>query len=250
MNKNRELVHLEHFRQVCPVFPQGEIEQAESPDFLVRRDSGLLGIEHTEIFQPGLPHGASLQAQDSLAQRAVCRARELWKQAIGRPLFVQILFNPRVNITKRRVDAVARAIARVVEETSIEPGEHMTLKRNPITRVSFPREVVFIFIRRPLADRDQEDRWCCSSSGFVPSLSPQDIQNVLDKKESKLRNYLLKCPEVWLLIVADALRVPKTVDLSEPALLHCYTTRFDRVFFFWNAVRRFVELNASANAIS
>lgn len=250
MKKARELAHLEHFRQICPVFPKGEIEKTESPDFLVRGGSRLLGIEHTEIFQPGRPHGGSLQAQDSLAQKAVARARELWMEAVGRPLLVQILFHPRVKIAKENIDAIAEAIARAVEKTTIEPGEVVMLKRTGVTQVFLPREVVHIAIRRPLIDKKEEDLWRCSSSGWIPELPPQEIQDVIDKKGRKLANYTLNCSEVWLLIVADAARLPATVDLSESALLHVYTTRFDRVFFFSNADRRYAELNIGVGIIS
>jgi hypothetical protein len=150
-----------------------------------------------------------------------------------------------VEIAKQRVDTIAEAIAGAVGEADIEPGGLITLKRTPVTRDSFPQEVVFIHVRRPLIDKDEENKWCCSSAGFIPNLTPQHIQNVIDKKEGKLDSYTLKCSEVWLLIVADALRVPATVDLTESALRYCYATQFDRVFFFWNADRRFIELGVS-----
>jgi hypothetical protein len=57
MDKERELKHLLRFKEVCPLFPDGEIECTEKPDFIVHASNRLLGIEHTEIFQPGPSDG-------------------------------------------------------------------------------------------------------------------------------------------------------------------------------------------------
>jgi hypothetical protein len=84
--------------------------------------------------------------------------------------------------------------------------------------------------------------WRCSSAGFIPQITPIQLQEKIDKKDQKLDNYKFKCSKRWLLIVADDLRVPSTVDITVLASTHRYITRFDRVFFFWNSTRRYIEL--------
>jgi hypothetical protein len=101
MQKNRELTHLENFKEICSFFPDGEIEKTEKPDFLVYAGEKIIGVEHTEIFQPGPSDGTSLQAQDNLGQRVVSKANQLYLQHNGRPLLVQVLFNHKVMIEKR-----------------------------------------------------------------------------------------------------------------------------------------------------
>ena len=83
MNNTRESIHIENFRNICPNFPAGRIEKTESPDFIIHASGGLIGIEYTQIFQPGPPHSGSLQAQDNLAQRIMKRAKEMWLQTDG-----------------------------------------------------------------------------------------------------------------------------------------------------------------------
>ena len=240
MKKGRELVHLQRFKEVCPFFPEGEIEATEKPDFIVHTRDRLVGIEHTEVFQPGPSHGGSLQAQDSLMQRIVGQARDLYMQAGGQSLHVQILFNPGVEIRKQDTAAIAETVAQLVEQASVEPGDYAELKPSLETYASFPREVAFIRIYCHPGGR--KHHWYCPSIGFIPAITQEDIQGTIEGKERKLDSYTTKCSEVWLLIVANEFRVPSTVDLTQPAMEHCYQTQFDRVFFFWNFDRRFIEL--------
>lgn len=246
MNNNRESVHFERFRKLCPTFPVGRIEKTERPDFLVHTDDQLIGIEHTEVFQPGPSHSGSLQAQDNLVARIIKRSEELWEETNGPSLLVQVFFDPHIKIAKQNVDRIAQSVIDTIKQVSIDPGEVTVLKRTSFTYTHFPQEVVHISIYRSKLGRAGENKWECSSVGWIPSLSPQDVQIIIDKKECKLDHYLLKCSEVWLLMVADALRVPSSVDLCETALLHRYNTRFDRLFFLWYADQKLVELHTSA----
>jgi hypothetical protein len=113
MKKPREHRHLSHFKEVCPFFPQGELEESESPDFIVHSGTRVVGIEHTEVFQPGPSHGESLQAQDSLAQRIVERAKQFYVRDYSRPLHVQVLFNPRA-IASKLPAVISALILRVI----------------------------------------------------------------------------------------------------------------------------------------
>jgi hypothetical protein len=240
MEKTRELLHLLHFKEACPFFPEGEIEKTEMPDFIVHAQGRTLGIEHTEAFQPGPPHGESFQAQDSLAQRVVDEAEYRYRQRHSQPLLVQILFKPRAGMSKQRIPTVAEMLVRLIEATHVESGTPVTLRRTQETLGCFPREVALIHLYSHPGGR--QNLWRCSSAGFIPQLVPEDLQAIVDRKERKRQNYAAKCPEVWLLIAADDVRIPSTVDLKESALDHRYDTGFDRVFFFWNSRRTFVEL--------
>ncbi|MCX5847743.1 MAG: hypothetical protein NTW12_15540 [Deltaproteobacteria bacterium] len=246
MKKTRELIHLEHFKEVCLFFPEGEIEKTEKPDFIVHASHKHLGIEHTEMFQPGDPHGQSMQAQDSLAQRVVDKANQLYLQNHSQPLLVQILFKTRGKMGKQDVQRIAKMVVHIIEETTIESGSPMTLQRTRQNSEHFPKEIAMIHVY--YHPNGKENRWVCSSIGFVPQLTPEQLQEKIDKKEQKLDSYSSKCCELWLLIVADDLRIPSSVDLTVLASTHHYSTRFDRVFFYWNASRKYVELQlANAN---
>lgn len=241
MEKKRELIHLEHFKEICSFFPDGEIEKTEKPDFIVHTPHKKLGIEHTEIFQPGIPNGESLQAQDSLAQRVVDKANKLYLQNHSQPLWVQILFNPRVKIIKQDVHRIAEMVFQLIEVAPIESGGYIMLKRDRGNSEYFPQEIAMIHMH----PNKRDNMWRCSSIGIIPEITQEQLQEKIDKKEQKLDSYTQNCSEIWLLIVADDLRVPSSVDLTQSALTYQYKTRFDRAFFFWNSSRRYIELQLS-----
>ncbi len=246
MNKAGELAHLKHFKQVFPGFPPGRIETHESPDFLIDGACRTIGVEHTEVYHPVPPDGYSPQAQDHWAQKIVSRTSELWKKAAGFPLLVQVSFHPRSHLSRKNVEALAQEIVSVIGETKIQPGKSLTLKRVSRQQITLPTEVSRLYLQRPTRATKQGDRWCCSSAGFVPELTEQHIQAKIDGKEKKLEKYRGRCSEIWLLMVADNLRFPNSVELTESALNNRYTTQFDRVFFFWDSDRRWRELCVSA----
>ena len=247
MNKAGELAHLEHFKRVFAGFPPGRIAEFESPDFLIHGEGRTLGIEHTEVFHPVPPDGASPQAQESWAEKTVSRASKLWKKAAGFPLLVQVRFHPRAELSAQNVDTVAQEIVSAIGETKIQPGDTLILKRVSRSQITLPTEVSRVYLWRPATASKQGDRWCCSSAGFVPELTEQDIQGKIDKKEKKLEKYRTRCSEVWLLMVADNLRFPNSVELTASALSNRYATRFYRVFFFWDSDLRWRELWISAS---
>jgi hypothetical protein len=206
--KNREFNHLINFKEVCPFFPDGLIEITEKPDFIVHTHDNLLGIEHTEIFQPGPTDGTSLQAQDSLGQRVVSKAKRLYLKQYSQPLFVQICFNNKAMISKKSVDRLAKAVVHLLEITHIEPGEAITLRRTIENSKDFPNEIIMLHI---YAQHGKENRWVSSSAGWIPEVTPEYIQEKIDQKEKKLDYYKSKCAITWLLVVADNARIPSSV---------------------------------------
>jgi hypothetical protein len=239
MEKTRERAHVDHFKEICTFFPEGDIKSGEAPDFTVPTEGGLLGIEHTEIFQPDTSTKENyLQAQDSLARKVVAKAKSLYLQSHTRPLLVQVLFNSNVTITKHEVGGLAQALVSLIDGASIDPGSTIVLKRTRGNRELFPHEIATVSIRSNVKD----SRWEASSLGYPSTINEQQLQQKIDLKEAKLDRYVRKCSQLWLLIVADNVRIPSTVYLTPEASVHRYSSKFNRIFFFSNSSRSFVEL--------
>lgn len=236
MRRERERAHLLHFRKVCSFFPKGKIEVTERPDFVVHTSKGLLGIEHTEMFQPGPPHGGSIQAQESLRQRVLDRAKDLYAQSGAPPLRVDVLFHPGFEIQKQSVDNLSRSLVNLVSRTPPVAEGSVTLKPSWETWEIFPREIAYVQILYGCKDSG----WYPLSVGFIPPIGPDDIQERIRAKEPV--SYKARCFETWLLIVEDGFRISSTVEVTKSAMEYCYTTEFDRVFYFWNFDGRFSEL--------
>jgi len=240
MQKEREWAHLLRFKESCPFFPVGKIEATERPDFIVHTSNGLLGIEHTEIFQPGPPHGGSIQAQERLREYIVSRAENLYSENERGPVRVDVLFNPGIEIQKEDTIDIAEALASFVEESLPRSGQTAWLNPTLEGRQAFPPEVALIHIHR---DQSYEaSSWYAKSIGFPPVISSKDIEEKIGAKESKLDDYRTRCSAVWLLLVAAEYKIASTVELERSVWEHRYATEFDRVFFFWNFRRSFREL--------
>ena len=247
MQKNREFSHLKHFKEICSFFPEGEIECTEKPDFLVHTQDTILGIEHTEIFRPGPTNGTSPQAQESIYQRVVDKASSSYLENHSQPLLVQISFNERIMIGKKdgksladAIDRLAKAVVRLLEMAPIVPGNSIIIERTKENSKEFPDEIRRLYVYA--YPNGKENRWKSLSPGWIPEITPEDVQEKIDKKEPKLDSYKTKCSELWLLIVAHNVEKSTSIDLSEAAISHYYSTKFDRVFFFWNSTRHYIEL--------
>jgi len=238
MRKERERDHLMHFREVCSFFPEGEIEAIERPDFVVHTPKGLLGIEHTEMLQPGNPHhGGYIQAQENLRQRVVDRAKDLYARSSGPPLRVEVLFHPGFDIRKQSVDDLSKSLANLVSCTPPVVEGSVTLGPSWETWDTFPREIARVKIFYGCKDSG----WYPLSVGFIPRIGPDEIQGRIRAKEPI--SYKARYLETWLLIVEDGFRMSSTVEVTRSAMEYCYTTEFDRVFYFWNFDGKFHEFN-------
>lgn len=241
MKKEREFAHLLHFKEIYPFFPDGEIECSESPDFLLQATEGSLGIEHTEIFHPGLPHGVSIQAQESLQKRTIQQAKELYSEDGEPNLKVLVLFNPGNILRKQDTSKIAQEIVNLAKSSIPAKGDSIELRPTFETWETFPKEVAFIKIRR--SQKEESDAfWKCLGVVFIPSINENDIREKIIEKENKLYQYKEKCEKVWLLIVADEFRISSTINLTSQAIRYNYQTGFDRVFVFWVFSGKIVEL--------
>jgi hypothetical protein len=75
--------------------------------------------------------------------------------------------------------------------------------------------------------------WGKTDAGTVRTLTRDDVENILSRKESALRNFLLNpgC-RPWLLIYTFDDRVSGSADLTAEAATGSYVSRFDKVFVF------------------
>ncbi len=240
MDKKRELIHLERFKENCTFFPEGEIDCTERPDFIIHTNEKIVGIEHTEIFQPGPPDGSSLQAQDVLAQKIVKQASDLYLQDKNKPILVQIMFRSGILLKKKRIDHLAVSIYQIIKRESLLPGQIITLHRTHVNYRYFPSEIAMIHIAAQ--PNGENNFWYCSSAGIIPDVDADYIQEKIDSKKQEIDFYRSRCSEIWLLIVAEYLRIPKAINISRDAVLHHYHTQFNRVFIFWFMTGEYIEL--------
>jgi hypothetical protein len=68
---------------------------------------------------------------------------------------------------------------------------------------------------------------------FVPTLNPQQIQEILDGKNSRCAAYRNKCDKIWLVIVMNRFSASSFAMIPDGIAEHEYAHKFDAAFFFF-----------------
>jgi hypothetical protein len=74
--------------------------------------------------------------------------------------------------------------------------------------------------------------WSPISAGFI-SVQVHELRELLASKNTKVPEYLQRCDEIWLLIVADGSYISSTGELSEAELRQAHLpSLFQKVLFY------------------
>lgn len=229
--KRREWAHVNRFRENFSGFPHGQIKKQECPDFFVETEQGITGIEHTESFQDESKEGGSpMKAQETLQQKVLWNAVRLYETR-GLPyLDVMVNWNEHATLNARRAKELQTVLTDLVASHVPDPNEVAEIQWPDRRWQSLPPEIDSIRIAR--FDYLSQNHWNFLRSGYIPTLDPHHIEQIIRQKESKLTSYCQKCSTVWLLIVADEFHPSSFCEISNEVLHYEFETAFDRLFFF------------------
>jgi len=228
-NEQRESAHFKFFRQLVDDFPEGEVEHVDEPDFLIHSPSGIVGVEHTQLFKPNKSDKPPTQAFESQAEEIVALAQEHAELRATPPVNAALFFNLRNTLPKARRLELARAIARVIHDNVPQQNESIQLEYRPGGPGEQPPEVDLIILSRD--EQRKRHYWQTSEAGLVLRDCRHVIQNTIDEKSTKLPKYLAKCAKCWLLMVSDGLRPSGKIFPDDKSAVHCYESRFERTYF-------------------
>lgn len=233
LQKQQEREFLERFRESHKGFPNGEIIDSESPDFMIE-DGGtcVVGIEVTEfygqLYNDGLP---SLQAQENRKGRVLRRVKEAC-EANGLSNFqVSVDFHPGRKLVSAREHDFTQELAQLIQRNLPSPGDKICLSQTPKISDRPPDEIIRVWIARP-SNSDEPSHVVSSAGGISPQYTLYELQKEVDRKEKKVSIYAKRCPEVWLLIVGGQNLSPSTwIDLPRGISEHRFGSSFNKVFF-------------------
>jgi hypothetical protein len=195
----------------------------------------MLGIEHTRLYW------GNLKEQESLEQRIVDRAREMYEASGGPPLVVNVLFDSKVRLGVKDSDSIAASLNRLVCSYLPNVGGRLDLEGWRFVSRGFAPAIMKIFIDRP--SDPCEVLWGVGRGGAVPDLPPDSIRESIQIKESKINRYLDKCSKVWLLIVEEGFAPSSYFVISNAVKEEIYKSKFERLFLFRNFSREVIVLN-------
>lgn len=119
--KNKEQFHFDLFKELYKQLPDGEEHHqcGQKPDFLIRHSSGILGIEHTEVFKNKSPNQACLpQKQEGSLRKIVDDARIICEEKGIPPFYVNVWFDTSIKHTqmkKPEAEKISQSLAELIE---------------------------------------------------------------------------------------------------------------------------------------
>lgn len=227
--KARERFFLEKLRTLRPDLITGDIEEFEEPDFRFKGNDGcIVGIELTEVLNSDSPSGNHLQAQDSIASRVVDRAKIHYDALGAEPVIVSVHFNPAYAIRKIDVNRLATSLVKLAQRNLPAAGEMFEEIYNWVNRSYFPEEISSVSLFR--LEGQEESSWLYQRSVWVPTLSTERLDSVVQEKSARSSVYRQNCERLWLLIVADGLPLASIWAIEKDLVNRANRREFDRAF--------------------
>lgn len=242
VDKYKEAWYVKSLRSRWQAFPSGDIIPSERPDFLVSDGNRSVGIEITEFFLPQEPGEPLYQEAESIREHIVSRALSHYRTLGGPPLLIDIEFSNDVRLTKRDVDATARALAeRIVRLDFVEdeqPGWRQRFSGN------MPRGIVEICGGKYRS----VENWDFGGGGWVRPCTHDHIQGIIARKAPLYAAYRQTCDEAILVIVFTAFAGPPT-DVPVAVLEEVFQSPFDSTLAFFVDVPSVFELRRAEAAV-
>ncbi|HBP90754.1 MAG TPA: hypothetical protein PKM72_10625 [Nitrospirales bacterium] len=228
--KDSERSYLLRFKELCPEFPDGSIEDSESPDFLVHGSHGTVGIELTAVYRPDpIDKNAHLPAIEKEREKIVEKIKHYYIHIEDVPLRVSFLFSGNVTNKSDIKNEDLKEMATLIHSFKPQIGEtvYLDIENN----LPFWVDRVSITTREP----DGQNFWTAQKCVWIPELSPIEIQREINKKEEKHISYLEKCSFAWLVLMSQVGEGLGThVKFSNGVWSHRYETLFEQVWIFQN----------------
>lgn len=210
------------------------LEDRLHPDFIIDHEGRPVGLEVTEIFTCHDGSSSRVQAEESIADRIVSRARQIYRARGGYPVHISVSFRPYEDLLKVNRETVAEALASRIEQ----------LNPQPWARVEWPP----LMLMNPLPDVVSRIHglgvlswdmalWNVPRAAWVVPLTSQHVQSRVDEKVGRLAEYRKHASDVWLLLVTNRGKGSQMFDVDKRELDNV-TSTFSRTFVYdlWNGV--------------
>jgi len=227
--KARERQFLDKFLSNYPEFPEGEIIDFESPDFWVKQNTKILGVEIVNFIR-GQNQGESVDRRNEILwQKIADEARKKFAVKFDIPLTVHFFWHSRYNLRQSEISQLADSAVSLI-------GKYIPEKLFGSVRIDY-NEINTTLLKKVcrsisvLKVRDvAQSSWSSMITGWT-EVQTDEIQYLLDLKKDKVEAYLQNCDMVWLIIVADGEHISSTIDISV-VKEQVYKTSFEKVFVY------------------
>ena len=217
----------------------------ESPDFVICVGSDPVGVELTEIFtsSAGSDGTLPLQARESLAQRIIAHASDLYRESRAQHAHVSVHFNPSSDLRTLNRDETAARLAAFVRAQALSPGQHVQWRPD---YVADPLPDAITFVNMLGVPEPGMAHWSSPSAGWVSPLTSEVLQARVDEKAARLTKYRERAERNWLVLVSDGAKPSQFFEPPTREQPSMVVSPFDRTFYFARFKSLVMELGGSA----
>jgi hypothetical protein len=223
--EKREQSYLTTFLSLEKNTPAGNWKRYEAPDYLLECSDRTVGIEITSLIN------SELAAIRNAQFKAFKQAHAI---AVGRNLpIMEVRAKFRDEHTQVDVNEAANELVEIITQKLPILDDTKQHVLNGFSGKYYSTIMVNLGTRNGRNWLDAH-RWHHAHMNWVQQNPIQELQTSIDKKNTKLADYLTKCSECWLLVGVDEWTAAEAVYFSEQVLENEFECEFSRVYFLRN----------------
>lgn len=236
--KFRERIIITEVKNLFRGFPKGEIFNFEGPDFLIRNENIIIGIEVVDYIRGQGKGKNSDRKIESDQQKILDLAQNIFESKYDILLLVSPFWNFRKYPCYKEFELIAHSLIDLISE-NIPTQIHKSTKIDNSVVQNTPLESYCSWIS--LMRMEGQSRWRSFEAGFI-SLAIKEIQYLMSLKAQKYQKYIMNCDSLWLLIVADGKHISSTIDPLEVLSVHFYSP-FEKILLYAREEKIVYSLN-------
>jgi hypothetical protein len=228
--KEIERQHFHSFQCLCSDFPMGDLRESETPDFLmVTKTQRKIGIELTQVFKVNGKTKFPSQSIEATKEGITVASRMYSEKLNLSPAHVSLFFSLRRYLKAKTQLEIARRVAQVVRDNMPPEGGSVQLDYGIGGSPGQPIEVDTILINRVHPVDHHLWTWPEFSAAQTDAIAL--LEGAIKEKARRLDDYLRRCDECWLLIVAPSFKPSGMIHPDKHSLSHTYASPFSRTYF-------------------
>ncbi|MFQ5465548.1 MAG: hypothetical protein ACE5EI_06445 [Thermodesulfobacteriota bacterium] len=237
--KEKEKLWLSQFQQGSGIDLR-VIEEREEPDFIVEINSARVGIEITSVCVRHDRNGSLKMAQESISQEILDRAHKHYKGSNAPPVHVTVSFSTHADLRRAARESIARKLSLYVQQQRLGLRERREVDPSFYEEDPLPPEVSFLHAIGVL--QEVGTHWGVAGAGWMADLTPETLQERINRKAGNLPRYQKFVERNWLLLVSDSTYLSQMFQLPENFDASAVSSPFDRTFYLCYPDRIFLEL--------
>jgi hypothetical protein len=209
--KTRERMYLDAFLKATGWANEAAVvEEGESPDFMVRVGTRVIGVEVTQVFSDQTTGGSGMREEETHHGRWLVElARDYYAEPDATPALVNIQFQPGYfeRIRGRVPAEVREQVLRQLRQAAMSGV--LLVQQTVEVRDELESLLAMLWVTALPASEAGYSRWRLLNDaiGFVCALSREHVEAIVAKKAARLVDYQRRVQEVVLLLVADSFQV-------------------------------------------